>query len=147
MALSRLLESLFAKASDEPAEQTQARLAAAVLLVEIASADFDQAEDELAVIRTHLGEQFGLAPEDAQALLDEARHEHDATTCLAPYAQIFNQNSDRDTRLRLLEGLWRVALADGVIDRHEELMMRRIADMLYLSHADYIQAKLRVGAD
>ena len=40
--------------------------------------------------------------------------------------------------------LWRVTCADGRVDKHEEYLVRKIADLLYVSHRDYIRMKLKV---
>jgi uncharacterized tellurite resistance protein B-like protein len=44
-----------------------------------------------------------------------------------------------------LVALWQVALADGRLDRFEEYALRKLGDLLHLSHADFIQAKLAAG--
>lgn len=145
MALQDLLKRFL---GDEPEQQLDAdarlRLAGAVLLLEIAQSDFELDARELAAVEQALGRQFQLAPEAAQQLIDQARAEHADSTSLEPYVRVLNQQCGRQERRDLLHGLWQVAHADGLLHAHEEHMMRRIADMLYLSHADFIQAKLAV---
>ena len=45
--------------------------------------------------------------------------------------------------MRIIENMWVVAMADGHLDAHEEHLMRKIADLLYVGHADYVGAKQR----
>lgn len=145
MAFADLIKQLFGDAPDDGMDgEARLRLAGAVLLLEIAKADFELDKRELASIEQALSDQFQLDPEDAAELLREARQEHADVTSLQPYVEALNRNLTRQDKRELLDGLWRVAHADGVLDAHEEHMMRRIADMLYLSHADYIQAKLKI---
>ena len=49
-----------------------------------------------------------------------------------------------DEKFVLIKTLWRVAAADGDIHRYEDHLIRRIADLLYVPHSDFIRAKLEV---
>jgi uncharacterized tellurite resistance protein B-like protein len=42
-----------------------------------------------------------------------------------------------------MEELWRAAYSDGALHEYEEHLIRRIADLLHLSHSQFIGAKLR----
>jgi len=46
--------------------------------------------------------------------------------------------------VELLENLWRVAFADNEVDRYEEHMIRKVADLIYVNHSDFIRSKLKV---
>jgi len=52
----------------------------------------------------------------------------------------------REDRVRIVELLWKVAFADAVLDKYEEYFVRKIADLLYVSHKDYIQAKHKAAS-
>lgn len=145
MPLQDLLGGLFTKpaAAKDPAERR--RLAAAVLLVEIARSDFSLDEVELAAILGGLARQFDLPEQQARALLDEARREHGDSTSLQPYVAALNDAASHGEKLQLLEALWRVAYADGELHRYEEHMLRRVSELLFLSHSDFIKTKLKVA--
>ena len=147
MPLKDLLAGLFGPEPEtaDPAEQK--RMAAAVLLVEISRADMQMAEAELAVVRETLAQQFGLSRQDVDALLREARTEQDNSVSMQPYVAALNASASHEEKRALLQALWRVAYADGVLDQYEEHMMRRISELLFLSHADFIQTKLAVTGD
>lgn len=115
-----------------------------MLLVEIARSDFDQDPAELRVMLDRLAAQFGLPAAEARELLQRAQAEHTDSTSLEPYVSALNQSASRAEKLDLLDALWRVAYADGELHRYEEHMLRRVAELLFLSHADFIQSKLRV---
>lgn len=147
MALSELFKQLFEQPEQAVDPQQQARLAAAVLLVEIGKADLTLDTAEMDVIRQALSDNFGISAADADALLQQARQERDTSVSMRPYIEALTESTDRETRRQLLTSLWQVAFADGELDNYEEQLMRRIADMLYLSHADFIQTKLAVCGD
>jgi uncharacterized tellurite resistance protein B-like protein len=52
-----------------------------------------------------------------------------------------------DERARIVGMLWKVSSADGHIDAHEEHLVRKVADLLYVPHARFIQAKLVNAVD
>lgn len=148
MALRDLFKDWLAPAEDrqdqDPAHQ---QLAAAVLLVEIARSDFDVADAELAVVVERLAEHFALPVTEARELLAQAQAEHTDSTSLEPYVSALNREASHADKLALLDALWRVAYADGELHRYEEHMLRRVAELLFLSHADFIQIKLRVQGE
>jgi len=37
--------------------------------------------------------------------------------------------------------MWRVAMADNALSRYEEHVIRKVADLLYVSHSDFIRSK------
>lgn len=147
MPLPDLFAQLFGNEPATVKPEQQARLAAAVVLVEIGTADMQLDGDEAQVIRHALAEHFAIAENDAQALLEQARHERDVATSMQPWIATLNQSLDRVARRDLLESLWRVAFADGELHVHEEQLMRRIAELLFLSHADFIQTKMAVTGE
>jgi uncharacterized tellurite resistance protein B-like protein len=120
------------------------RLAAAVLLVEMARADADHSGPEREVLRQELRQRFGLDTEEVQALLEAAERSADESVSLHGYVEDINTGLDYAQRLSVLQMLWQVAYADGRLHRHEEHLMRRFADLLHLSHADFIKLKLQV---
>ena len=130
---------------DEADPKRRRELAAAVLMVEVARADFEQDDTEMAVVQRELARQFGLSAAEIAALTDEAQQTADDEVSLHRYVETLNDELGYDDKIAVLEMLWRVAYADGVLEKHEEHLMRRYADLLYIPHRDWIQAKLRVA--
>jgi uncharacterized tellurite resistance protein B-like protein len=117
-------------------------IAIAVLLLECARADFDRQPAELDAIRSALGEQFGLEGAQIDRLMgDAARSAASAVSLHGPVSRL-NAELAPDEKRSLMRWMWRVAAVDGRVDPHEEHLLRRVADLLYISHADYIRAKL-----
>ena len=116
-------------------------LAAAALLIEIARADFDFDDDEQAAIRGVLRDTLSLAEAEIDELVDLAAEESRDATSLHQFTRLVNESHDIDEKRRLMEDLWRVAYADGRIDRYEEQLLRRIAELIHLRHAEFMKAK------
>ncbi|MGO1233874.1 MAG: TerB family tellurite resistance protein, partial [Marinobacter sp.] len=54
---------------------------------------------------------------------------------------------DQQQKQMLLTSIWRVALADGRIDKYEEHLIRRMADLLHLNHREFMQARHQAEQD
>lgn len=119
-----------------------APMAAAMLLLEVAWADQDISAAELQATRDAVQTMFGLSAEQVQQLVDRAKSEHDTAISMYPFTRAVNAALSMDEKRQLIELLWRLAGADDAVDVHEEYTIRRIADLLYVSHEDFIAAKL-----
>jgi uncharacterized tellurite resistance protein B-like protein len=122
-------------------------LCAAVLMLEIALADSGLDQDELAVIQEAIRHHFHINEQEAQILISMARRQVDDATSLHEFTRIVNESLSREEKTIVIELLWKVAAADQVIDKYEEYFIRKIADLLYVSHKDYIRAKHRAAGD
>lgn len=120
------------------------RLATALLLAELARADFDVGDAEIEVIRTLLQQRFDLSPGEVDDVVDRALRRADGATSLYDYVETLNRRLDYRARCEIIEMLWRVAYADGRLDKYEEHELRKIAGLLYVEDQDFIRAKLRV---
>jgi len=139
--LGRLLQKLKVEAPrSDPAEQQ--RLAAAVLLFEMARADFDHQPSERATLRDGLIREFGVPEATVDALLNQAEARAKDAVSLYEFVQALNKTMSVEKKRELLQLLWKVAYADGRVDPHEEALLRRLTDLLHLSHADFIRGKL-----
>ena len=147
MKFDRWMERLGAAlAVDTPTESASDDLerVSALLLVEIARSDHEIDDSERAAIRAALRQSSGLDATELDALVDEAMGDADAALSLHAHVQRLNESLDKGGKIRLVEQMWRVAYADGDLDRYEEYTIRKLADLLYLKHRDFMQAKLRV---
>ncbi|HEY3860035.1 MAG TPA: TerB family tellurite resistance protein [Gammaproteobacteria bacterium] len=124
-----------------PVPQDQLRIAAAALMVEMSRADFDEAEVELGVAQDLLAERYSLAPADALELIKAAQKESDHSASLFRFTHLVNQHLDPAEKLQLMAMLWDVAYADGRLDKHEDALMHKLADLLYVPLKDLIREK------
>lgn len=120
------------------------RLAVAALLVEIAVSDFASAAVERRTIIEIVKRGFGLDDREADTLVSLAEAEHQASTDYFQFTRLINEHYTAEQKVGLIESLWRVAFADGELHHYEEHVIRRLSDLLYVGHGDFIAAKHRV---
>jgi uncharacterized tellurite resistance protein B-like protein len=127
----------------EPAADAHALpRAAAVLMLELALVDEGSEAAELAIIHQAMQRAFGLAPAELDELIQQAHRTQQASTSLFEFTRELRTGLDPGQRAELIEWLWRVAYADGRLDRHEEHLVRRLADLLGVPHHEFIRRKL-----
>ena len=123
---------------DAPAPAT----AAAALLFEVVWADHEVDEEELAETVRQLQTLFAVDAATAAALISDARKLHDRSVGHHAFTRVLNDNLDEATKIELVEAMWRVAGSHEGVNALEEHTIRRVADLLYVSHKDFIAAKL-----
>lgn len=133
-----------APSASSPASERALQLATAALLMEVSRADHDVKDDERRAISDAVSGIFALSPDDTAALLRLAEEEAAAAVSTYQFTALIDKQFSPEQKLRVVELLWRVAYADAEKDRHEEHLIRRIADLLHVSHKDFIAAKLAV---
>lgn len=139
--LSQLLSRLREPAPEEDPKHLLA-LAAAALLLEVAWADHEMADEELALIENELRRQFGLTETEVAELISESREAHKESVGLYSYTRTINEVWEEAQKFDLVTALWRLALANDDLHHYEEHTIRKIAELLYLSHTRFIEAKL-----
>lgn len=140
--LQAFKEILVGVSNPQAADAPEWDMAVAVLLFEVARADFDVSDDEQALIGQMIAAEYGLDKEAVEALVDTAGSRVDEQTSLHPFLRQINDTFSLDQRRRLVELMWRVALSDDDKHRFEEALIRRVSDLLYVEHGGFIRAKL-----
>ena len=115
----------------------------AALLYETARVDHDVKESDLRAAADSLRELFALPEEQAQALLLHAAQPHQRPTSYHPLVKMINRRFSAEQKHRLIEHMWRVAHADNEVDMYEDHIVRKIAELLYVPHSEFITAKHR----
>lgn len=145
-ALSDLFDRAFgAQAGPSAGDRERAlRIATALLLIEVARADYaaDGAEDR--TIYAEIKKFFALDDEATQLLVQEAAREADRAVSLQSFTRRLVDELSEPERHRVVEMLWRVALADRRLDKREDYVVRQVADLLYVSQSDLIRIRNRV---
>lgn len=119
-------------------------LAVASLLVEMMRADMAQSDDERQEVADVLKRFTRLDEQELATLMALADQEADQATSLYQFTRLIDAELAYDIKVSVVEMLWSVAYADGVKDKHEEHLVRQVADLLHVSHRDYIQARHRI---
>ena len=128
-------------------KQELIRMAAAVLFVEVMHADHQVVKRERQVVKHALVESFSLSTQDAEELLKQAENRVRGVTSLHEFTSLLHSQLNNEEKIILIEQIWRIILADDEVDKYEEHLVRRIAELLYVSHRDYIRAKLSALGD
>ncbi len=123
------------------------QLAAAALLIEMSRADYHVSEEEEQALTVLLEEQFGLAPAESRELIELATQEVRQSASLYQFTDLIDRHFSLEQKRSMLEMLWRLAFADGHKDKYEEYLVRKVADLIHLSHRDFIQTRFKVEAE
>ncbi|MCS5587389.1 MAG: TerB family tellurite resistance protein [Porticoccaceae bacterium] len=138
------IKQLFSKKGEETDQDKVAKehLATAALLIEVMVIDGDLDEQELQSISATLCRILDLSQDQVEELIALSREEVAEATSLYQFTREINANFDIEGKKELLTCMWRVAYADGQLDKHEEGIIRRVADLLHIRHNEYIRCKL-----
>jgi len=122
----------------------EVQFAVAVLLAEAASMDGTIDEAEIQRIRQLLITHFDLTPADAAQLMREATKALESRVELYGPSRVLKDALDYDQRIELVEMLWDVVYADGVVHDYESNLMRRLCGLLFVDDQDSGAARKRV---
>jgi uncharacterized tellurite resistance protein B-like protein len=139
-----ILEWLAGAAGAAAPQQDTLRLALTALLVEAAYSDAHFDENERVVIGRLLESRFELSRADARALLAAGEREARDSAELFHLIRIINEKLSPEERVELVEMLWEVAYADGVLSEYEDSLVRRVGGLIYVSDRDRGLARRRV---
>ena len=145
------LKTLFGDSSSTTVETLQGfsapTLAACALLLEVSLADRAEDPEEIIRLKVAMQSAWGITPGAVYTLLTMARSHLAHSVSLYEHTRILNADLDYVEKIELIRQMWQVAYADGHLDHYEEHLIRRVADLLYVEHRDFIQAKLAVRND
>jgi len=142
--LDRLLN--FLTGSEAPAAEPgpdELHLAVAALLIEAARMDDNFDAGERATIERLLAQKFDLGPEDVRALVAAAEQKVRDTAQYFPFTREITRRLTTEQRVGIIEMLWEVAYADGVLDPHEDMLLRQIAGLIHVPDRDRGLARKR----
>ncbi len=142
--LKDLFDQLIAPADTSPqATEHSLQLATAVLLVEVMRADPDMTDAERTAVGDALRKTFSLSREESELLFERADRTSRESTDFFTFTSRVNESFSVQQKVDMIEAMWRVAYADGNLDAHENHVMRRIGDLLHVTHGAYANAKVR----
>ena len=122
----------------------QLKLATAALLIEMMQQDGKTRDEEIVAVKSALQSKFALSESETDELFDLAKEEARQAVDFFQFTSLIHKHYPIEKKIKLIEYLWSIAYADQHLDAHEEHMIRRIADLLYVSHKDMLQAKHRI---
>lgn len=127
-----------------PSKEHTLRLATAALLIEMMGMDDEIQEAEERVLLSLLQSRFSITSVETEQLVDLAKAELIDSTDYYQFTSLINSTFEYSDKIHVIELLWQIAYADKILDKDEEYFVRKISELLYVSHSDFIAAKLRV---
>ena len=126
-----------------PNERHTIELATAALLIEVARVDEGATADERTAVLRAVREKFELPHEEAERLIALAEEEMKQASDYFQFTSLINRHFTQEQKQRVIELMWRIAYSDASLSAHENHLMRKVADLLHITHGDYIAAKMR----
>ena len=123
------------------------RLASAALMIEVAITDNEFDQSELVTLQKSLREQFNISASDCEKLTELAHSEAQDSTSLYQFTSLINEYSSPEEKFDLIKSMWLIAYADGNLDKYEEYVIRKVAELIHVGHSDFIRAKLEARPD
>lgn len=139
--ISQLLETQSKSKSDD-SEIIYIHSALASLLYEAARVDRNVTDEDLTVAAESLSRLAKISIVDAQQFLVTASKPENRPTSYHPLATIINENFTYEQKCQLITSMWSIAHSDNHVDPHEDHIIRKISDLLYVSHQDFIHGKI-----
>ena len=136
------LARLVPQASETAENSDNLSRAIAVLMLEVAQSDFEETEEETSSLLAALAKYIGEDSHTPEDLLSSARDDKANSAGLYEFTRLACKEMSLADRCTLIEQLWDIAYADGVIDKYEEAAIRKVSELLYVPHSDFIKAKL-----
>ena len=118
--------------------------ACAALLIETAFADKEFSEEEKNSMQNTLRKTYKIEEQVIEDLIKDAEQIVAESTSLYEHTRLINDSCNYEDKLKLINGLWNLAFADQELDKYEEYLIRKIADLLHVSHSDFIKEKMKV---
>jgi uncharacterized tellurite resistance protein B-like protein len=135
----------FFQSLNEQAESTKSALsvemACTVLLCEVMKADGHLDEAEQSLLTEMISQQFSLSEKEVRELIQQAIELSEHAIDFHQFTSKINSHYSPQEKGEIVTLLWKLAMADGKIASIEEHIIRRVSDLLYLSHSQYIHAK------
>ena len=145
-SIRQFFENKLVNNEEEPTSSSIAKtdLACAALLIEVINSDHKLEEQETQAFFSVLQNNLNIPGEDIDELVELAENQAKEATSLYEFTSLINSDYDYSQKVGLIENMWRIAFSDNNLDKYEDHLIRKISDLIYVSHSDFIRAKLKV---
>ena len=145
-SIRQFFENKLVNNEEEPTSSSIAKtdLACAALLIEVINSDHKLEEQETQAFFSVLQNNLNIPSEDIDELVELAENQAKEATSLYEFTSLINSDYDYSQKVGLIENMWRIAFSDNNLDKYEDHLIRKISDLIYVSHSDFIRAKLKV---
>ena len=146
-SIKSFFENKLTKKEEEEAPSSamsRVDLTCAALLVEVMNSDHELDEREHQEFMAVLQQSYNIAESDLEELTQLAKDEAFEATSLYEFTKLINDSYDYQQKVGLIENMWRIAFSDKRLDKYEDHLIRKISELIYVSHSDFIKTKLKV---
>jgi len=145
-SLKKIYEQFIQPSSGKTDEfsENAIQVATAALLIEMMRADGKVSEDERKAVMQTIQSKFNLTDYETKSLKELAKEKAKKATDYYEFTSLIHKGLSYSQKLEIIEHLWEIAFTDKHLDKHEEYVVRKIADLIYVEHKDFIEAKLKV---
>ena len=141
----KLFKKLFPSISDDVADAKsdtdQLQIATCLLLIEVSKSDDDFSKSEEQKIKSLLKDNFEIPNSELVEMFDLYTSRHDSMTSLYECTEIINKECSYDQKLKIIGYMWDIAFADSKIDKYEDYTIRKVSELIYVKHKDFISLK------
>ena len=140
-----LLEKLFSKSATNFTDKTEIehtlQLATCVLLIEVSKSDDDFDLQEQEKIKKIMLNKFNLTKEELDQIFSLSNDNHDNMTSLFEWTDTINKECSYEEKLIIIGFMWDIAFTDSKIDKYEDYTIRKVSELIYVKHKDFINLK------
>ena len=144
MKFQNLFNNLFQEKENTSHKEHDDKIATSVLFLELAYADFNVTTEEEENIYSNLQKFFNLPKEEVEEIIDIAKEKRNDRNDIWVFTNQIKKDFSRERKIKIIELLWQLVYSDGKMDKYEEALMRKISNLLGLTHGEMIQAKNKV---
>ena len=137
----KIVKSLLDMPTDSTDVQHEVRQACAALLVEVARADFEAKPEEFLSLCRFVQSKYELSEAALSQLIADAEERVGGAVGLHEFTSTINSSFSASERCALIAEMWKVAYADGMLHPYEEHLIRKVSDLIYVPHSDFIRLK------
>ena len=128
--------------TDTTSKVSKTDLACAALLIEVINSDHSLDDRETEEFLQVLQSSLNIPEDDLQEMVQLAQAQSNQATSLYEFTRLINDEYDYAQKLALISNMWRIAFSDEELDKYEEGLIRKVADLIYVAHSDFIKTKL-----
>lgn len=141
--INKFFTKYFGKSQPNPPEARlhDVQLASAALMFEVIRADGTVDPEEIALFRKIISHTMEVSSDELDDIVQLSQEETDSAVSLYQFTSKITQHFNPKERVWLIEYMWRLAYADGDLDKYEEQRIRRIAELIHVSHANFVGAR------
>lgn len=113
-------------------------------MIEIMKQDGETKNEEVGAVKQALQTKFELTKTEIDEIFTLDSEEARQSVDLYQFTRLIREHFSPENKIKTIEYLWTVAYADNYLDAHEEHLIRRTADLLYVTHQDFMKTKHKV---